>query len=541
MERLTGKTLLIGSGECARRIAEAILTRDSDLIIATTEDGLGLSAICLSIDKGEKWDHIHTHTKVKSCQGTVGDFRVVLESGGQKKIAAVDKIIIAEDERRIPCFTSYGLTRTEKVMALSQLEKQLQEDPETDSLCAGIKTVVFLVGLDTGSNPFTFERIMKSCLRLRALHSHKIYVLTKNLKVAANGLEKLYRDTRDAGVLYIKFTQTRPDITPLANGSVAIEFNDEVTGHRLKLPADLTIVDEKFMPSEYTAELARIFELEEDLNGFAQADNVHRLPVLTNRKGIFVAGPARSVQSLVEQFTDADNAVLSSRHIEKQPADRNGDKASIDNGKCIRCLTCFRLCPHRAIQLNLRVAISPAACEGCGICLAECPRGAISFEDQKAETDSAMPAAEVIGQGGKSFVPSITAFCCSRSAARAAELAACMGKTLPHGFRIAEVPCGGSVSLSDILNAFNSNADGVMILTCHEGNCHSERGPGFSQQRVDQISEFFRPIGLESGRLVKKTLASNMGVEFSGALIDFEKQLLEMGPLRLKSGGHKGV
>ena len=536
MEHLTGKTLLIGSGECARRIAEAILTRDANLIIASAEDGLGLSPNSISIDKGEKWDHVHTYTKVQSCQGAVGDFRVVLECDGQKKIAAVDKIIIAEDEQRIPCFSAYGLTRTDKIMALSQLEKQLHENPEKNSLSAGIKTVVFLVGMDTESNPFTFERIMQSCLRLRALHRHKIYVLTENLKVAANGLEKLYRDTRDAGVIYIKFTQTRPDITPLADGSVAIEFIDEVTGSRLKLPADLTIVDEKIMPSDYTADLARIFELEEDLNGFAQGDNVHRLPVLTNRKGILVAGSTRGVQSLREQFTDADNAALAGREIEIQPDDRTGDKARIENGKCVRCLTCFRLCPHRAIQLDLRVSISPAACEGCGICLAECPRGAISFEDEKTETDPAMPAAGIIGQGGGSFVPSITAFCCSRSAARAAELAACMGKTLPHGFQIVEVPCGGSISLSDILTAFNGNADGVMILTCHEGNCHSARGSGYVQQRVDRISELFRPIGLEGGRLIKKTLASNMGVEFAGALVDFEKQLLEIGPLRLKSG-----
>ena len=535
VERLTAKTLLIGSGACAGRIAEALLTRGSELIIATADDGLGLSAICPSIDRGDKWDPVHTHTKVKSCQGALGDFSVILESDGQKKTAVVKKIIIAEDELRMPCFSSYGLTRTDKVTALSQLEDQLRGSPGQDSLSAAIKTVVFLVGMETESNPYTFERIMQSSLRLKALHGHQIYVLTKDLKVAANGLEKLYRDTRDAGVIYIKFTQSRPDITLLADGAVAIEFIDEVTGKRLKLPADLTIVDEIFRPSEYTADLARIFGIEADLNGFAQGDNVHRLPVLTNRKGILVAGPTRNVQPLVDHFTDADNAVLSIRDIERQPEEHTEDKARIDNGKCVRCLTCFRLCPYRAIQLNSKVSISAAACEGCGICLAECPRGAISFEDQKKTIDRTMPAADVIGQVGESYIPSITAFCCSRSAARAAELAACMGKTLPEGFRIAEVPCGGSISLGDILKAFNSNADGVMILTCHEGNCHSEQGPGYAQQKVDQISALFRPIGLEGGRLVKKNLASNMGVEFSNALIDFEKQLLQLGPLRLKS------
>jgi coenzyme F420-reducing hydrogenase delta subunit/Pyruvate/2-oxoacid:ferredoxin oxidoreductase delta subunit len=487
------------------------------------------------VAKTEEGNKIFTRTKVHSCRGTVGDFKVVLECNGKKRIAAVAKVIIAEDEKRIPGFSSYGLTRTAKVMALSQLEELLPELSEDRSLISAIKTVVFLVGIDTESNSVIFEEIMQSCLKLQALQKLKIYILTKNLKVAANGLEKMYRATRDAGVIYIKFTHTPPDIIQLADGSVCIEFTDEITGRRLKLAADLTIVEEKIIPSDYSADLARIFELEEDLNGFPQGDNVHRLTVFTNRKGILVAGAARGVQSLPDQFADADNAILSLRNIEKQPADQIAGKAQIENGKCVRCLTCYRLCPYRAIQFNTRVSIAPAACEGCGICLAECPRDAISLVDQIRITDSGVPVTEVIRSAGESFIPSITAFCCSRSAVSAAQLAACMGKTLPRGYQIVEVPCGGSVSLSQILTAFNSNADGVMILTCHEGNCHSEVGPRYAQQRVEQIREHFRSIGIEGDRLVKKTLASNMGVEFAGTLVEFENQLLAMGPIRSKS------
>ena len=89
--------------------------------------------------------------------------------------------------------------------------------------------------------------------------------------------------------------------------------------------------------------------------------------------------------------------------------------------------------------------------------------------------------------------------------------------------------------MGHILKAFNTNADGVMILTCHEGNCHSEVGPRYAQQRVEQIREHFGSIGIEGGRLVEKTLASNMGVEFAGTLVEFENQLLAMGPIRSKS------
>ncbi len=535
MTPLTGKTLLIGSGACAHRIAEDIWNQTSDLIIASTGESFGLSTKPTSMATAEEGVKIYTRTKVHSCRGTVGDFNVVLECNGEKRTAAVEKVIIAEDERRVSGFSSYGLTQMAKVMALSQLEGLLHELSEDRSLISAIETVVFLVGIDTESNSVIFEEIMQSCLKLQALQKLKIYILTKNLKVAANGLEKMYRDTRDAGVIYIKFTQTPPEIMQLADGSVCIEFTDEITGRRLKLSADLTIVEEKIIPSDYSADLARIFELEKDLSGFSQADNVHRLTVFTNRKGILVAGAARGVQSLPDQFTDADNVLLSLRNIERQPADQIVGKAQIENGKCVRCLTCYRLCPYRAIQVNTRVSIAPAACEGCGICLAECPRDAISLVDQRRGTDSGVPAAEVIRPTGESFIPSITAFCCSRSAASAAQLAAFMGKTLPRGYQIVEVPCGGSVSLSQILTALNSNADGVMILTCHEGNCHSEVGPRYAQQRVEQIREQFRSIGIERGRLVKKTLASNMGVEFAGTLVEFENQLLAMGPIRSKS------
>ena len=279
---MTGKTLLIGNGACARRIADDISAQESDLIVASTGAGFGLSKTPDSKDTAEEWAKIFTQTRVHSCRGAVGDFKVVLAHNGEISTATVDQIIIAEDEKRIANFSSYGLTRTDRVMALSELKELLPEISEDDRLFSGIKTVAFLVGLDAESNPVILEEIMQACLKLQAEYMLKMYILTGNLKVAANGLEKLYRDTKDAGVVYIKFNQTRPDIFQIGDGSVCIEFTDEITGNLLKLPADLTIVDEKIVPSEYAADLARIFELEEDLNGFVQGDNGDRVTFLTN-------------------------------------------------------------------------------------------------------------------------------------------------------------------------------------------------------------------------------------------------------------------
>ena len=178
--------------------------------------------------------------------------------------------------------------------------------------------------------------------------------------------------------------------------------------------------------------------------------------------------------------------------------------------------------------------VDPLACEGCGICAAECPRFAIKIN---APADGAIsdriPGRKRITDNG-GFIPSITAFCCDRSAKGAGDLAACMGYSLPPGLQIVEVPCAGSISLAHIFSAFKKGADGVLVLTCHGGNCHSEYGNTYAHRRVDQVSELLPQLGFEPERVSYETFASNMGTEFAETVNDFENAILELGPNRIK-------
>ena len=533
---MTGKTLLIGNGPCARRIAEDLVARNRGILVATPEQGFDISPALAAKYTAETSMEILTETKVISCRGSAGNFSVALKHNGKTRKAAVGNIVIAEEERRIPCFSLYGLTPASTIISLSDLKPLVPEPPGNHRRFAGITSMVFLSGIVEESNPVVMEEIMAACLKLQTSEKLKTYILTRNLKVAADGLENMYRKTKTAGVVYIKFTDAQPEIVQMEDGRVRFEFVDEITGDFLRLSADLTIVDEKIAPSNYATELSRIFELDGDPNGFAQRDNVHRLTVCSNRRGILVAGPARCVQSISDQYIDAGNAVLSLLEQERPASDQGVEKARIETGKCVRCLTCYRLCPYRAILVNTRVAVAPDACERCGICVAECPRGAIGMGQQESSKPLVLPAITGAKAVKDDRLPSITAYCCSRSAARAAELAARLGYSLPPGLQVVEVPCGGSVSLGHILAALNGNADGVMVLTCHEGNCHSEFGNIYARQRVDRAKALCAAIGMESGRLVHRTLASNMGIEFAQAVAEFEKQLLEMEPGRLKTG-----
>jgi coenzyme F420-reducing hydrogenase delta subunit/Pyruvate/2-oxoacid:ferredoxin oxidoreductase delta subunit len=204
---------------------------------------------------------------------------------------------------------------------------------------------------------------------------------------------------------------------------------------------------------------------------------------------------------------------------------RSIDVAEIDSGKCIRCLTCYRLCPYASVEKGKRIEIIPDACAGCGICFAECPRKAIGM----GHTDSEIDKQARIGSFPKNreIDPVIVAFCCNRSAARAHDQAIALNYRLPAHLKLVRVPCAGSVSTSHVLEAFTHGAFGVMILTCHEGNCHSETGNRHARRRVDYLSGHFNSIGLDGNRLIVKTLAANMETEFVQIAQDFAQALQE--------------
>jgi coenzyme F420-reducing hydrogenase delta subunit/Pyruvate/2-oxoacid:ferredoxin oxidoreductase delta subunit len=266
-----------------------------------------------------------------------------------------------------------------------------------------------------------------------------------------------------------------------------------------------------------------VLEIETDGSGFIQGDNVHRLTVSTNRRGIIVAGAARSVGS--ESEIEAANAALEALAAVGPSA--AGQSAEIEPGRCIRCLTCFRVCPYRAISLNTRPKITAEACETCGICAAECPREAIRIPGlERRELLARVAAGRPAGAGGS---PYIVAFCCRRSAGVAAREALCGRRLWEAAINVIEVPCAGSLPPELMLSSLGTGADGVLVLTCHEDNCHSRQGNRFARMRAEQAAAFLRSSGAPEQRLAFKTLAANMGKEFVDITTDFSRALRALG------------
>ncbi len=78
----------------------------------------------------------------------------------------------------------------------------------------------------------------------------------------------------------------------------------------------------------------------------------------------------------------------------------------IDENKCDGCALCIPNCPEGAIRIvdGKAQLVSDSLCDGLGACLGHCPQGAIRVEDREAETYSEREAIKNIARQGAEAV-----------------------------------------------------------------------------------------------------------------------------------------
>ncbi len=504
--------VIIGGNACARQIGEKMEARNVPVVYIIRETAAGIQPGANVLEKAG----------VTDCRGGVGDFTLSVRQNGKRFTQRAGAVVIAENGDLRPDHEAYGLDLSPRVRPLSEIAN----GDLPDTVRPGESVAVFLHGLARESNPATTRTVMNSALTLARDKDLKTYVLTRNLKVAGNGLEKLYRSAREAGVVFVKFTWTAPEIR-CSHQEIQVSFTDEATGVLFTLTPDVAAVDEILAPSPAFKQIQAAFKLRTDSAGFLQADNVHRFPVETNRKGIFAAGPARGLLGEHAWTADAGAAAEALTTVLQGKAPDSAHKAEINRNQCVRCLTCYRVCTYRAVRIDIaRPRVIPEACAGCGVCAAECPREAIRFNPYEP---SAVSAGIVDARLERSEELFTVAFLCGRSAVPAREQAFRNGWNAPPGLFMIDVPCAGSISVNHLLGAFQAGAGGVLVIGCHPDNCHSENGTLHAKSRIKELQNIFDKIDHPRDRVVSASLAANMDAGFVRIVEEFENRIAGFG------------
>ncbi len=94
----------------------------------------------------------------------------------------------------------------------------------------------------------------------------------------------------------------------------------------------------------------------------------------------------------------------------------------------------------------------------------------------------------------------IVLFYCA-NALDAAALRKNAGETGADDIKTVSLPCSGKVNLLYLLKAVEKGADGVVVITCHHGDCKFLEGNLRAQKRVEAVDALLFESGLGRGHI----------------------------------------
>ena len=208
------------------------------------------------------------------------------------------------------------------------------------------------------------------------------------------------------------------------------------------------------------------------------------------------------------------------------------DDIVVDEDRCIACANCEKACEFGAIKVEKSVAkVDPALCKGCGTCVVECPAEAITlknFSDEKIAAQIRDAASLWVSQKG----PQTLAFVCNWSHNED-------GFEWPENIYNVPVRCTGRVDPLHVLHAFMLGADGVLIVSCEDKDCHYVFGSRLTEKRVRQMKEWLEGVGINSERLRLEYSSVGKEQHLSEVLKGFAAKLKSIGATPFKEALEK--
>ena len=312
------------------------------------------------------------------------------------------------DARRI---SQYGYGRYPNVFTSLEVERMLSgagptggrillRDGETEPESIAI---IHCVGSrDENYHPYCSRVCCMYSLKLAHLVHEKtgarVYECYIDMRTGGKAYEEFYKRLQREGAIFIN---GRPaEILP-EDGKLVVYVEDRALGRQMRVPVDMVILSVGLEPRHDAQEVARLFGISCDADGWFKEKHPKLDPVATLTEGVFIAGCAqgpRDIPDSVAQGAAAAARVLS--FIRQGEVEVEACTAVVDEMMCVGCGQCIQTCPYSAVEFldDRRVAhVVEALCKGCGTCTAACPSKAIAlrhFTDQQliAEMLGAMNA-----------------------------------------------------------------------------------------------------------------------------------------------------
>jgi heterodisulfide reductase subunit A len=271
-------------------------------------------------------------------------------------------------------------------MSQTDFETLIVEDPEQAKSCNSI-VMLQCVGSRCDDHLNYCSRIccnqaVKNSLRIKEVNPDaRVDVLYRDMR--CYGLSELdYRKARMAGVNFIRFDpDTSAPAIETSSDSISVSVFDPSIRLKVELKPDLLVLSTGIVPRD-TEELATMLRVPRNDNGFFIEAHAKLRPVDLASEGVFMAGTAHGPKNVSESIAQAQAAVgRAATILANEKLKLSGVFSTVIPENCAVCLTCVRACPYAVPVINEEhtAYINPALCQGCGICVAECPAKTITI------------------------------------------------------------------------------------------------------------------------------------------------------------------
>jgi heterodisulfide reductase subunit A len=212
-----------------------------------------------------------------------------------------------------------------------------------------------------------------------------VYVLYRDIRTYGER-EYIYREAREKGIIFIRYSLEDKPVVHLANGNITISVTDHVLGRPLEIATDLVTLASAVVPNKDEV-LANFFKVPLNDDGFFVEKHAKLGPSEFATDGVFLCGlahyPKPIDESVVQGRAAASRAVTL---LARETIHTSGTVAETVPMNCSSCAVCISICPYSAPSFieegpfTGKAKINPVLCKGCGLCVASCRSGAIKLK-----------------------------------------------------------------------------------------------------------------------------------------------------------------
>jgi heterodisulfide reductase subunit A len=333
--------------------------------------------------------HISHAATIVDVSGYVGNFLTTIESEGQRQEIDHGIAILATGaEEYQPSEYLYG--QDERVVTSVELGEQIAR---RDERLAQVKSMVMIqcVGCRNEERNYCSRvcctHSVKNALKLKKINPEMdIYILFRDMRTYGLS-EDYYREAAEKDVQFIRWQpDDKPQVDIFKEGGqdfLRVTLPDPILGQRITLDVDMVALAAAVVPAAGSGEIARLFKVSMNPDGFFQEAHVKLRPVDFAADGVFLCGtnhyPKHISETISQAYGAAGRAVTILSH---DTVTASGSVCEVIEQDCVSCGACITACTYGAIDFcetgkGKKARVNPVLCKGDGLCCAKCPTHAI--------------------------------------------------------------------------------------------------------------------------------------------------------------------